>query len=222
MVTSHLSSGQPPSAQPGSVCVCADNDVFLAKPLGESLQLQLFGEREDLRPLVFPMRSIFAFRAYYAFSIFSHQDFFFSVRTHRKVVHGPRFSWAWSAEPTKRTGPVSQVYFPGLSHLVASRLLQVGFSSPPSEMQLPKRQGTFRMHFSVLWQALRINGRQTMGSPWQSRFLTVLRFVLIWGPAHDKQIQAGRFLIYFKYITVLKLAVCQFAQAATAKYHRLA
>lgn len=76
MVSSHLSSGQPPSAQPGSVCVCADNDVFLAKPLGESLQLQLFGEREDLRPLVFPMRSIFAFRAYYAFSIFSHQDLF--------------------------------------------------------------------------------------------------------------------------------------------------
>ena len=92
MVTSHLSSGQPPSAQPGSVCVYADNDVFLAKPLGESLQLQLFGEREDLRPLVFPMRSIFAFTAYYAFSIFSHQDFFFSVRTHRKVIHGPRFS----------------------------------------------------------------------------------------------------------------------------------
>ena len=78
MGTSHLSSSQPPSAQPGSVCVCADSDVFLAKPLGESLQLQLFGEREDLRPLVFPTRSIFAFRAYYAFSIFSHQDIFFS------------------------------------------------------------------------------------------------------------------------------------------------
>lgn len=78
MGTSHLSSGQLPSAQPGSVCICADSDVFLAKPLGESLQLQLFGEREDLRPLVFPTRSIFVFRAYYAFSIFSHQDVFFS------------------------------------------------------------------------------------------------------------------------------------------------
>lgn len=105
---------------------------------------------------------------------------------------------------------MSRVCFPGLSHLAASELLQVGFSSRPSEMQLPERQGTFGMHFSVLWQALRINGGETVGSPRQSRFLTVLRFILIQGPAHDKQIQAGRFLIflYFKYTMVLKLAVC--------------
>ena len=94
MVTSHLSSCQPPSAQPGSVCVCADNDVFLAKPLGELLQLQLFGEREDLRPLVFPMRSIFAFRAYYAFSIFSHQDFFFYTYSFEAFPSMLAFSFA--------------------------------------------------------------------------------------------------------------------------------
>ena len=110
---------------------------------------------------------------------FPIKTFFLSVRTHRKVIRGPWFSWPRSAEPTNGTDPMSRVCFSGLSHLAASKLLQVGFSSRPSEMQLPERQGTFGMHFSVLWQALRINGGETVGSPWQSHFLTVLRFILI-------------------------------------------